>query len=186
MQPRTFTWLVAFFLSLPAFSCAPDTTLSTYQGKVLFSMVDSTNPGGSHSGVPEHLSITCALIGNKIANGEEIELVFKPHLMHHSTIMYSSDSLCAYGPQFAHLEFQDSACSRIGPLRSYNTIAHSDEIFMCDYKYFEDDGELRQRLRIEDLNQPLDMMLAYQLCNDVQGFCLNLEYKLVVDLRTIK
>jgi hypothetical protein len=153
--------------------------------RVLLEATDSTSTS-ENSGIPEHLSITYQLVGNQIANDELIELVFKAHLTHHSTIMYSSDSLCAFGPIPTALSINGEVCEQIGPLVSLNAKEHSDEFFECDYKYFEDDIELRQQVKLKDISKPLDMVLSYQLCNDEKGFCLNLEHAIVVDLKKIQ
>ena len=149
--------------------------------RILLQATDSTTTS-ENSGIPEHLSITYQIVGNKIANNETVELVFKANLTHHKTIMYSSDSLCAFGPMPATVDIIGEACEKIGPLVSLNTKAHSDEVFECDYKYFEDDIEMRQQVKLKDISKALQMTLAYQLCNDEEGFCLNLEHAIMVDL----
>jgi|GEM_PF-6394081 len=169
---------------LDSISSSKDGQAEQTEPRVLFEATDSTSTSES-SGIPEHLSITYQLVGNQIANHEVIEVLFKAHLTHHSTIMYSSDSLCAFGPMPATVTITNEGCEQIGPLVSLNTKDHSDEFFECDYKYFEDDIEMIQQIKIIDSTQPLQMTLTYQLCNDEKGFCLNLEHAMTVDLAAI-
>ncbi|HYG20079.1 MAG TPA: cytochrome c biogenesis protein CcdA, partial [Ohtaekwangia sp.] len=99
--------------------------------------------------------------------GDEIELVFKA-VIDKGWYIYSVgfDENCGPLPMSITLE-KNGSFELVGGLIAVNDKAKHDKIFDCDVRYFEIDGEFRQKIRVLGTDLKLAGSYEGQVCSDV-------------------
>ncbi|MEM7548070.1 MAG: cytochrome c biogenesis protein CcdA [Bacteroidota bacterium] len=109
---------------------------------------------------------------DKAKTGEEIELIFNVTI-DGDWYLYSSDFDRDCGPMVTTFEFEaDPSYELIGDLVPVNPKEKYDDIFECDYTYFREKAQFRQKIRILKSDLSVNGSYEYQVCTDVDGRCI--------------
>lgn len=103
--------------------------------------------------------------------GDEIELIFKIQI-EDNWHTYANDFDPECGPLLTKVEFKpDASFKLIGPLKAINAKVHHEEVFECNTKVFEGQGEFRQKIKVLTKNLKLSGNYDGQSCTDA-GKCV--------------
>ncbi|MDN5203999.1 cytochrome c biogenesis protein CcdA [Fulvivirgaceae bacterium BMA10] len=111
--------------------------------------------------------------------GDEIELIFKATIQE-DWYLYSSDFDPDCGPTVTTFTFKENdTYELIGEIKPINAKKKYDEIFECDYTYFRNQGEFRQKIKVLKAGLQIAGGYEYQVCTDVDGKCIPFEDEFV-------
>jgi len=104
--------------------------------------------------------------------GDQIDLVFKVTI-DKDWHVYSNDFDPELGPIVITFDFKaNSSYERIGEVKPMNAHKHYDKIWEGDVSYFENEGEMRQSIKVKELPLKVKGTFEYQTCSDVTGQCV--------------
>jgi thiol:disulfide interchange protein DsbD len=110
--------------------------------------------------------------GNVGEVGAEIELIFNVTI-DDDWYLYSSDFDRDCGPMVTTFTFQEGEnYELIDEIVPVNPKKKFDEIFECDYTYFVESAQFRQKIRVIQVSGMIKGFYEYQVCTDVDGRCI--------------
>ncbi|MEO1051477.1 MAG: cytochrome c biogenesis protein CcdA [Bacteroidota bacterium] len=107
-----------------------------------------------------------------VAIGEEIDLIFKVSI-DKKWYVYSSDFDPDCGPIPSNFTFKpNDSYELIGGVEPVNPKKKFDEIFGCEYTYFEKEGVFKQKIKVLKSNLKVESAYEYQVCSSIDGKCI--------------
>lgn len=107
-----------------------------------------------------------------VSAGSEVELVFKATI-EPGWHLYSTEFPCEDGPMKAVFTFTPHASYKlVGAPVPVKPVSSHDKIFDCDVKYFNNTGEIRQKIKVQSLPLKISGELEYQVCSEASGQCI--------------
>ncbi len=124
---------------------------------------------------------TTAVSSEKVAVGDEIELIFRATI-DRDWYLYSSDFDPECGPMVTTFHFKTStAYSLVGKIVPVNPLPKHDDVFDCEVKIFKKTGEFRQKIKVRSTNVRIEGNYEYQVCTDIDGKCIPFDEEFVFD-----
>ena len=104
--------------------------------------------------------------------GDQLDIVFKAKI-DKTWHLYSNDFDPELGPILIEFDFTaNNSYERIGEVKPINAHKHHDEIWDGEVSYFENEGELRQTIKVNELPLIVKGIFEYQTCSDATGQCV--------------
>ncbi len=115
--------------------------------------------------------------------GDEVDLIFQV-TVDDGWHIFSSDFECEVGPIVTSFDYEKTdSYQLIGGLKAINPSKKYDEIFECEYTYFNRKGEFRQKIKILKPNPKIKITSEYQVCTDADGTCIALDEEYTFNLK---
>ncbi|WP_321307199.1 cytochrome c biogenesis protein CcdA [Marinifilum fragile] len=104
--------------------------------------------------------------------GDELDVVFKATI-DKTWHVYSNDFDADLGPILITFEFAaNSSYERVGEVKPINSHKKYDEVWEGEVSYFENEGEMRQTIKVKELPLHVAGTFEYQTCSDETGQCV--------------
>ncbi len=104
--------------------------------------------------------------------GDELDIVFTATI-DKSWHVYSNDFDPNLGPVLISFEFnENSSYERLGEVKPINSHKHYDKTWEGEVSYFENNGEMRQKIKVKELPLRVSGTFEYQSCSDETGQCV--------------
>ncbi|MBI9059291.1 MAG: thioredoxin family protein [Labilibaculum sp.] len=104
--------------------------------------------------------------------GDQLDVVFKAKI-DKTWHVYSNDFDPELGPILITFDFAtNNSYDRIGEVKPINAHKHHDEIWDGEVSYFENEGEMRQTIKVKELPLIVKGTFEYQTCSDATGQCV--------------
>jgi thiol:disulfide interchange protein DsbD len=104
--------------------------------------------------------------------GDEVDVVFKATI-DKTWHVYSNDFDPDLGPILITFEFAaNSSYERVGEVKPINAHKKYDDIWEGEVSYFENEGEMRQTIKVKELPLHVAGTFEYQTCSDETGQCV--------------
>ena len=105
--------------------------------------------------------------------GDEVELHFNANIAK-DWHLYSSDFDPELGPIVTNINFTPNATYQlVGKLKPVGAIKKYDELWGGNVSYFENKGQLIQKVKILAQNPVIEGKINFQSCTDIDGKCVN-------------
>ncbi len=113
--------------------------------------------------------------------GDEVDIVFKATI-DKSWHLYSNDFDENLGPMLISFDFEaDASYQRVGDVKPINAKKHYDKLWKGDVSYFENKGELRQKIKIVKLPLHIEGTFDFQSCSEKSGQCVMGDDEFTID-----
>lgn len=113
-----------------------------------------------------------AVSENEVEVGNAIDLIFNVEI-DNDWYLYSSDFDPECGPMVTTFTFnEDPSFELVGEIKPIGAKKKYDEIFECDYTYFRQTAQFKQRVKILSEKLIITGEYEYQVCTDVDGKCI--------------
>ncbi|NOU59340.1 protein-disulfide reductase DsbD family protein [Marinifilum caeruleilacunae] len=104
--------------------------------------------------------------------GDELDVVFKATI-DKTWHVYSNDFDPDLGPILITFEFAaNSSYERVGDVKPINAHKKYDDIWEGEVSYFENEGEMRQTIKVKELPLHVAGTFEFQTCSDETGQCV--------------
>lgn len=128
------------------------------------------------------VSITTQVSKTTAKTGEEVDLIFNATI-NKNWYMYTTGFDPDCGPIPLTIELQpNDAFELVGELTAIRDSGKHDPIFDCDVRYFEEKGQLRQRIKIlKPGSLQITGEFGGQACSNINGQCVQIDGDLFFD-----